>query len=125
VTGRRLLHSNGDITFGVFSGICDQLADDKAERDAKRGRQFNIRAGNHYGAPSSFLQQQVRKVAAQVLNILLELNVSLMVEEMQPRPAYIRPVACPGTKYTVGALGACCSTRMTNLRLLESGPLFI
>jgi two-component sensor histidine kinase len=43
---------------------------------AKRARQFNIRAGNHYGAPRFLLQQQVRKVIAQVLKILLELNIS-------------------------------------------------
>lgn len=35
MTGRRLLHSNGDVTFGVFRGIGDQLAHHKAERDVE------------------------------------------------------------------------------------------
>ena len=72
------------MALGVFRRIGDQLVDDKAERDGERGRYFDNRALDHDGVIGAFLEQQARKILAQVLEIFLELDLVLVIEKMQP-----------------------------------------
>src|SRR5271165_4605748 len=80
---RRRSQSNGDGALGVFRRIGDQLVDNEAERNAERGRNLNIRTLQHDGVLCPLLEKQTRKILAQMLDILLELNSLLMIEEMQ------------------------------------------
>src|SRR6266852_8611951 len=80
---RRRFQSNGYGALGVFRRIGNQLVDDKAERNAERGRYLNIRTLHHDGVLRPLLEKQTRKIVAQMLDILLELHFLLMIEEMQ------------------------------------------
>src|ERR1700720_1487113 len=83
IIGRRRSQSNGDGAFGVFCRIGDELVDDKPQRDAECCRYLDIHTLHRDGAIRSVLEEQTRKVLAQVMDILLELHSPLMIEHMQ------------------------------------------
>src|ERR1700722_6540343 len=84
MTARCCRHnSNGDVAGCVFCRVGDQLADNKAKRDAQYCRYLEIRALNDNGAISRIRKQQGCEIFAQVPEILAELHAVLMIEEMQ------------------------------------------
>src|ERR1044071_6361108 len=67
----------------MFHRIGYGFRNQKAEGDSKRAWKRYLRSFDDDSAPGALFQQQVRNIAAQRTQILLELDVLLTIQEMQ------------------------------------------
>src|ERR1700733_13614976 len=111
-SGRRRLNSNGNVAYGVLRGVGDQLVDNKAKWNAQRRRYLESWGLDNDGA-MRIIEEQVRKIVAQVVKILSELHSFLTIETMEVAVhASHRTNASRSDTQLRGRFGRCGSTAL-------------